>query len=325
MAKYIHSILQSDTDVSGDGVTVYDLPVNPLSVILLKIAPLNVTSTIANHTLVADILNCVTNIRVTHQGASLFDASGQDAAVVAAFANNYLVWQSNPDEVDNDRRALILPLCFGRVPFDPNEAIPESRRGENQLSITVDDAHNGVDNLNIGIETIELPDASPGRVQKVTTLSQTFAATGQNEQDLPIGNMLRGVLLWGTSAYEGASPAPTIGQVSLLRNNMQEYVSSSNWETLRGLHGLENRIQPLFFDHGHGVNAAGGGQENTQEPGSIDGLDANYAYVNLDPTRDDTYTLDSSGASSLRLRFEAEAAEAVRVLPIESVPAERFS
>lgn len=324
MPQFIHSILQTNVAVAADGDQVYDLPVNPLSVVLLHVSPLNETSTIGNYSLLEALLSALDNVRVDHKGAAVVNLNGADLAALAMLWHGYPIWQSNAVETDDDRRSIVLPIVFGRRAYDARECFPETKKGELQMTCTWDIADTGFDGLRISIETIELPEATPDFVQKVTTLAQTFAAVGQNDVDLPIGNVIRGVLLWGTSSYTGAAPAPTWGQVQVLRDNKQVYYSAADWEVARGVHGLLGRPFPPCFRHIHSVNAAGAGREDTLEPEIGVSKDAYYLLLPFDVTGDDEYSLETAGAGRVHVRADAEAAEAVRALPIERVPSSTF-
>lgn len=325
MARYIQSILAANQAISADGDVVYDLPTNPLSALLLHISPLAETSTITAHRLLEGFLSAVDSIRIDHEGGAVFNASGVDAAVLALLWQRFTIWQSNAVETNNDRRSIILPICFGRKAFDPLECFPETRRGEFTLTVTWDIADSGFDGLRITIESIELPDAQPNSVQKVSTLSQTFAATGQNQIDLHTGNILRALLMFGTTGFAGASPAPSLGNIELLADNRQVYVSNSDFENLRGVLGLKGIPFPPDFRHIHSVNAAGAGREDTLEPEIGASIDDNYVLLDLDPTMDDLYSLDTNGLGRLHLDIDAETADAVRVLQVEKVPASRYT
>ncbi len=324
MAKFIHSILEANQVVAADGDQTVDLPVNPLSLILMHISPLNDTGTITDYTLMQGLLSAIDSIRITHKGSAIIDGSGVDLAVVALLWHKMKIWQSNAVETNNDRRSLVLPICFGRSAFDPLECFPETRKGELQMTTTFDIADTGFDALRMSIETVELPDANPTHIQKVTTLAQTFAATGQNDIDLPIGNLLRAILLFGTTGFAGAAPAPTLGQIELLVDNIQTHFSGTDFEVLRGLHGVAKVSYPPDFSHFHGVDAAGVGQEDTQRPAIGASIDDNYVLLDVDPTRDDLYSIDTKGAARINVRVDAEAANAVRALPIERVVASQF-
>lgn len=325
MAEFIHSILRTDAAVAADGDEVVDLPVNPLSVILLKIAPLNDTGTIANYALLEGLLSAVDNIRVSHKGSAVFNMNGVDAAAIALLYHRIAIWQSNAVETNNERRALVIPILFGRKAYLTGECFPETRKGELQLTITFDIADTGFDGLRRSVETIELPDAAPEFVEKKTTLAQTFAATGQNDVELPIGNMIRALLLFGTTGFAGVAPAPSWGQVEVLKDNKQLGYTSSDWEVVRAIMGLTGVSYPPDMRHIHGVNAAGAGQEDTQEPEIGASLDDNYALLTFDPLQDDQYILDTAGAGRVNVRATAETADAVRVIPIERVVAGDFT
>lgn len=319
MARYTHSILAANQAVAADGVQVFDLPVNPLSVVLLHISPLNETSTITAYRLLEALLSAVDNVNVTFRGGSVITANGVDLAALALLWHRFKIWQSNAVETDNDRRSIVLPVSFGRKPFDVKECFPSTKKGELQMSVTWDIADTGFDGLRISVETIELPGATPDFVQKVTTLARTWPATGQNELDLPIGNFLRGVLMFGTTGYAGAAPAPTNGQVQLLKDNVQQFISASDYEVLRGVIGLKGIDFPPELRHVHSVNAAGAGREDTLEPEVGASIDDNYVLVDLDPLHDDSFGMETEGAGRVHLRVEAETADAMRALPIERV------
>lgn len=320
MAAFIHSVLAANQVISSDGDQVFDLPVNPLSVILVHISPLNNTGTIANYRFLEALTLAVANLRVTHKGSSVIDARGDDLVALALLYHRIGVWQSNAVETNDVRRSLVIPILFGRKAYMASEAFPETRRGEFQMTINWDIAATGYDGLRISIETIELPDAQPEFVQKVTTLAQTFAATDQNDIEIPIGNVIRGVLLFGTTAFLGAAPAPTLGRLEFLVDNRQVGYTSSDFEVLRAVAGLGGVPYPPGFSHIHGVNAAGAGQEDTQQPEIGDSMDANYVLMDFDPLQDDEYSIDTDGAGRVNVRVDAETANAVRALPIERVP-----
>lgn len=325
MAEFIHSILRTNSVVAADGDIVLDLPVNPLTLVLIHLNPLNETSTIGDQAFLEGLLSALDNVRVTHKGASVVDVSGVDLAVLALLWHGFSLWQSNLVETDNDRRSLVVPICFGRRPYTPTECFPETKKGELQLTLTFDIADTGFDGLNYSVETVELPDATPETVQKVTTLAQTLAATGQNDIDLPIGNVIRAILCFGTTGYAGASPAPTLGQLSVYKDNRQMGYTATDFEVLRGLLGVAGRAYPPDGLHIHSVNAAGAGREDTETPEVGPSIDDNYALLNFDPTGDDLYSLETTGAGRVNVRLNAESANAVRIIPIERVAATQFT
>ena len=319
MARYTQSILAANQLVAADGVQVFDLPVNPLSVVLLHLSPLNDTPVIGNYRVLEALLSAVDNVNVTFRGGSVVALNGPDLAALCMLWHRWKIWQSNLVETDNVRRSIVLPVPFARKAFDVKECFPATKKGELQMSVTWDIADTGFDALRISVETIELPGATPDFVQKATTLARTFTATGQNEIDLPIGNFLRGVLLFGTTGFAGAAPVPSLGQMQLLRDNVQQFISASDFEVLRGVLGLKGVNFPPEFRHIHSVNAAGAAREDTLEPQVGASIDDSYALMDLDPLHDDTFGMDTAGAGRVHVRIDAETADAVRVIPIERV------
>lgn len=319
MGKFIRSILEPDGAIAADGDETIDLPVNPLSGLLLRLAPLNETSTIANYGLLEKLLTGLDNVRVTHKGASVIDIRGDDLAALIMFWYGQGIWQRNAVETDDDRRCIVLPVMFGGKMYDPAECFPETRKGELQLTLTWDIAATGFDGMRRSIEAIELPEATPDYVQKVTTLAQTFAAVGQNDVDLPIGNVIRGVLCWGTTSFAGATPAPTLGQLSVFKDNMQTHYSAADFEMLCWDMANRGLPFPASFTHIHSGTYTTTVAGDSLEPEV--GLDksAYYGLLDFDPLRDDSYALDTKGAGRVHVRSNAEASEAVRLLPIEKV------
>lgn len=321
MARYTQSILAANQLVAADGVQVFDLPVNPLSVVMLHLSPLNETATIGNYAWLRALMSAIDNVNVTFRGGSVIAMNGQDLVALCMLWHRWKIWQSGAVSTDNDRRSLVIPVPFSRKAFDVKECFPATKKGELQMSVTWDIADTGFDGLRISVETIELPGATPDFVQKCTTLARTFTATGQNEIDLPIGNFLRGVLLFGTTGFAGAAPLPSLAQMQLLRDNVQQFISASDFEVLRGVLGLKGIEYPADMSHRHSfLDGAGPATAAfTRAPETFLAVDENYALMDLDPMHDDTFGMDTAGAGRVHVRIDADTADAVRVIPIERV------
>lgn len=324
MAEFIHSILEPNALVAADGDEVIDLPVNPLSLVLIHISPLNETATIGNYRLLEALLGAIANVEIAHRGSSVINASGVDLAAMAVLYHRAQIWQSNAVETNNDRRSIVLPIFLSKRAFMLDECFPATRRGELQLTVTWNIAETGFDGLRRSIETIELPEATPTNVQKVTTLSTTFGATGQQDVDIPIGNFLRGLLLFGTTGFAGATPVPSWGEVEFFVNNRQRAFTGTDFEVLRTLAGLGGVPFPPAGRHIHSGTYVTTVAGDSREPEIGAELTDNYALMDLDPTRDDEFGVETDGASRVHVRATAETADAVRVLPIERVPVDRF-
>ena len=324
MSRYTHSILAAPQTPAADGVQVFDLPVGPLSVVLLHLNPLNETTAIANYAWVRALLSAIDNVTVSFRGGAFVALSGLDLMALNMMWHRFRPWQSAAVSTNNARRSMVVPICFGRRPFDVKECFPSTKKGELQMSVTWDVADTGFDALRVSVETIELPGATPDYVEKVTTIARTLPAVGQNEIDLPIGNFLRGVLLFGTTGYAGATPAPTLGQLQLLKDNSQQYVSASDFEVLRSVMGLKGVAYPPDWAHMHGFDDAAAGAAFTRNMEFLASVDETYALIDLDPIWDDSFGMETVGAGRVHVRIDAETADAVRVIPIERVNSSVF-
>ena len=320
MASFIHSILSPNQLIAADGDLSYDLPVNPLSAVLLHIAPLNECTDLDTYSFIGGLLSALDNVRITHKGSAVVDACGYDLAILALVYHKLGLWQSGAENDDGFRRSLVVPVLFGRNCYMPTECFPETKKGELIMTCTWDIADTAFDGLRVSIETIELPEAAPEFVQKVTTLAQTFAAVGQNDVDLPIGNIIRALLLWGTTSYTGAAPAPTWGQLEVLKDNRQHGYTSTDWEVSRCIMGLTGVPYPPTFTHIHDLDSVAAAEQDVREPQVQLTKEEYYTLLQFDPLRDDLYSLETAGSGRVNVRCDAEAANAVRVLPIEKVP-----
>lgn len=318
--RFIHSELQRKIAVAADGTLRYDLPVNPLSVIYLEISPLNESSTITTWSLFNEILTAIESVEVTFRGAGVYVASLVDIVALNALHHGIGMQQSNAVSTDSDRRSVVVPIIFGRHPWMPDECFPRSRRGELELALTYDIADAAYDGLQISIETLELPEADPTHFERVTTLAQTFAAVGNNDIDLPIGHVIRGILGFGTTGFAGATPAPTLADLRVLVDNSEWGYASGTFEVLRAVMGcLDGRSRHLD-EHFHQANGGAVAYEATLDPEHQGKEHEQYVFLSYDPMANDLFVLDTAGAGRVHIRVDADAANAVRFLPVEKVP-----
>lgn len=322
--RQLRSIVRQEYAPSADGVETWDLCVNPLSVILLCLRPLNDTGTLANFVRALGMAAMVPMIRVLYRGQTVFSMSGADALALAYYRHGMIPFESNGDNTNNERRCLVIPIMLGRFPWDAHCCFPASRRGELTMEVQVDIAITGADGLRLSCETVELLGAEPKEYERKSVINQTFAATGRQKFLLPIGNVLRGLLLWGTTPFGGATPAPTWGRVELSLDNQQIAIAGSDFEVLHQDHMLFGRQPPTGQRHAHIVTTDGNVQTElaTLAGPHGEGLGEgweNYAWVDLDPTRDDMLSVDTAGANNFELRSDVETADAARVVAVERV------
>lgn len=234
MAQILRTVLIPDEAQSADGAPSFDLPVNPLSHVLLTVKALNLTATIADYRWITALLAMITDVRITYRGASIIQGSLADLAVMFGVLADWGPWQGNAVSVDNDVRMLTVPLVFGRRPYDAAECFPATRRGDLVMQLTTDVAVTGADGLILQAETCELLEATPQRFTKITTTSKISNAVSEHDIELPIGNDLLGVLLRDASPPQGVNFNAQFGRVAIETDNVETVFAEANWETLHG-------------------------------------------------------------------------------------------
>jgi hypothetical protein len=309
-----------------EGSQVFDLGVQPLSVVYLALKPLNDTGTLANYCNAYRIAQAVNRATISYRGSAIHSMRGEDL-----IAFNWLRWGMTPavvngDNVDNERRALMLPIVMGRYPFMKESCFPGVGKGELTIELDLDIADTGYDGLRVAVHTLELPGAKPKEFEKRVQQGQTWAATGQNDIDLPVGNIIRGLFLWGTTGFDGATPAPSWQDVTVLLDNMESGFRGVPWELVKALPTLWGRAGSLPTpedDHFHIVTTDGNAQTALETLGGSGHNRAttynNAAFLDFDPTGDDRFALSTVGKSRLQIRTTAGTADAVRCVPVEKM------
>jgi hypothetical protein len=326
----IHSVAVPEFDVSGDSVVTLDLAVNPLSAVLICLRPLNNTATLAQFQSYKGICAALNRVSVLDRGESIVSMRGEDLAALNYFRHGIMPFQGQHDDTDNERRCVVLPILLGRHYLDDQSCYPARSRGELTLELDIDDADTGYDDMRISVETIEIPGAKPKEFERKVAMAQTFAATGDTLIDLNPGRHHRGVLLFGTTPFGGAAPAPSFGRIKLLMDNRETWFTASDFEVAQMLHSMRGIQPPAFDGHMHRVDAtaAVATQPTLSGPfnigaGIAGAVDVTawhqYAFLDFDPTGDDTYGVDASNAKRLAIQATAETADAIRVIPIEVV------
>jgi hypothetical protein len=190
-----------------------------------------------------------------------------------------------------------------------------------QLQITWAASFTNIDNGYLQLESLELPEATPARFLKATTLTKTPAATGDTDIELPIGNKILGILLWGTTVQSGATATKTINSVKLLLDNTEQLYSKTNQESLRGMQHIFHQRPDLYTAHVHVENTAANYAQNadTVQAEPRDGQGANYLWLPFDVTGDGAFALETQGLASAILRINAGDTNAIRAIPLEII------
>ena len=294
----LRTVLVDDESISASDIKTYDLPINPLSGLVVTLKGENAGGVEASR---AEVLERLSKITISRAGETSWDIKGADL-----FAQNCMMFGheailANRVADDAATRAITLILPFGRKLYDPEECHPATRKGEFKVRIEFSATETKIDNLVLLAETIELLGATPRRHLKVTTLSDSATAAGEEDLDLPIGNVLAGIMLFSTTVMTGTVWTTTIDWIKLLKNNVEFHIARAKWEAL---HGELLRRCGYLGDH----SAAYGDDEIHQ-----------YGLLDFDPLGDDRFLVDTKGAASMRLRLYAGDTEVYRALPIELV------
>ena len=297
MANFIRSTIL-DARTMGTEVFTLDLPVNPISHLILTVEGYNAT----NEATIAEILADFNSIRVRHTGVQIIDLESEDLAAL----NLYLYGSGGlalaPVATDNQHLSYSLIIPFGRSLYNAEECFPATRKGEFQLTLDTTTPATTHDNAVMSVSAVELPDATPASYLKSTILSIAApGATGENDVDLPIGNDLAAVLI-GMASFPGTSEFLFgADDLRLLVDNKEMNIVSSKAPELAG--EMITRVSGTT----RATAAQGGLIPNT------------YIWMDFDPTQDGSYMVDTRGASRVHLRLNMGVNEALNIVPVEIV------
>jgi hypothetical protein len=305
------------------GVSRFDLAVNPLSCLLLHLKPLNDTGTLANFQTMLGIAGALDRVAVLHNGVSIKSFSGRDLVAMNYFRHGIQPMQATHLITTNFRRSMVIPLLFGDQVYSQSSCFPASKRGELTLELDVDIADTGYDGMRISVESIELPGAKPKEYEKQVQLAATFGSTGFNDIELPLGNLVRSLLLFGTTGFTGAAPAPTFGRMAVMLDNEQFQYMATDFEVQHMMHGLKGGSPPSFDARLVGTTVDGNAGTSVPSDGANSSIGAggwqNYALLDFDPTMNDMYSINTKGKDRFHLEVNAETADAWRIIPTERI------
>lgn len=312
-------IRQEQTFAAADAAIVDNLPVNPLSFIDIVLRGLN-NGANARPSL-TNILATLATIEILFRGSSIISLSPRDLYALQTVMH----WAQNPAQpitaTDNEIWRILLRLSFSRVPFWTEEGFPASRAGELQIRYTPAATFTDVDGTSLQVETEEILDANFARFLKYTTLSRTPAATGESDLDLPIGNKYAGILLFGTTVPTAAAVTASMREVRLLIDNQEAFIPRTRWDALHQNYLAKAMLAGWLVQHTHLENTAATYAQNATTLAMISGVtvDNLYGFLDFDPLKTNDYLLETQGRSSVKLRINADVADAQRIIPIELI------
>ncbi len=319
--RYLRSIVSDfQTLTASADITPVDLPVNPLSHLILTIEGTSAARTTAGlYSLLSDFATGITDLSIRHKGENVIQGSLADLMMASAFLTGYFPWGEKPDGDVGKVRTMSFLLPFSRTPYWHEEAFPATTRGNLRFHMTAGALPAGFTARRWALEAVELIEDEPTRYLKYTTFSRALVA-GRQRLPLPLGNEIIGILLFDPTAVTGDAANFEFGKVKILKDNVEQYFAESNWESLHDAFGRRGAIPGQLGGHIHfltSVVAAGEVEEpewNKSEP------PRQYNYLDFDPLKDGSYALDTEGASTLDLDANADTgAGTSRYLPVELV------
>lgn len=272
----------------------FDLPVNPVSFLLLHIR-FEATAAAADFN---QILGHIERLVVQFKGTQVVSMSGPDLARLV-----HTLWgrSINIENFNGVAPALVsvtLPIPFTRVPYWHKEAFPATRRGEFNITVTRSIVLTNMLNPVFAVEAVELLEAEPAQFLKMVTLSRAIVV-GDSDFELPIGNPFIGLQVFSPVAMGNAPISETIRRQRLLLDNVEYDYADSAFDVGRAVGFLRRSDSDQFT--------------------GLTSLFRNYTYLDFDPLKDDSYMVETEGRASVRLRFVPDVGGTVRVAPVELV------
>ena len=319
-ARFLHSIAKPLTAFVAGAFPTFDLPVNPLSLVLL-----NLEITRANpaagavYKAVDDLLDNVTSVIIKHKGENIISGALKDLLIVNMLNGESKIGWSNLTDVSGAVSRFCIPLCFGRKKYDPNECFPATSRGNLTLDIVRAANPASFSALSIQVETVELIEANPTQYLKYTPNAQT-AVVGSFDQALPIGNKYLRLVFFDTGLATLTTGVSSWGQVKLLKDNVEQYYPLSDAQTLAAYLMSQIESDGVFPGHRHQtVTAVGAGVFTDEADEAASKGVRGYFSMDFDPNGDDMYAMETAGAADIKVRALGASATAVRVTPVELV------
>jgi hypothetical protein len=322
--RYLRSIVSDfQTLTASADITPIDLPVNPLSHLILTLKHTkNVAAQVTSlGNLMMGIIGQITDVSIRHRGENIIQGTLTDLMVMNALVTGQTPVVGDFAQADNQEQFVSIMLSLARKPYSHHEGFPATQRGNLRFHMTAGAISSLYDAAVWALEAVELIEDEPTQFLKYTTQTRTIAATGRQRIPLPIGNDLLGILLFDPNDEIDSTVTYAYDKVKLLKDNVEQYFAESNWESIREVMTRRVPNWMLAFGHVHALAAAD--TETGEEQVKVaDRPPVQYGFLDFDPLGDGSFSLETRGASSLDLDLNAGVAGSavVRSLPLELVP-----
>lgn len=320
--EFIQSILAHNVAVVLGTVPTYDLPVNPLSHILLTIKAARLDTAVTDSPPFMSLPAILARIEVLYKGSAVFSLSGIDCMASSLHVNGFESWGVNAEDIENGEWSMTLLVPMTRILYSQTECFPKTMRGELILQLTYAGASAEWDDIRMQIETVELPGAPATQFIKQTTLSATPTANVPLDVPLPIGNDISDIIIWQHQIQSTVSDVAAIDKVEILVDNVNHFYPESFKETIQNMSGRKRCPPGYWGSHIHKtyVTPVVAG-DPTGIVIAMDHILACYMHVPFDIFNNGDYALKTQGASDINLRLDITAFGAIRIIPVEVIGA----
>jgi|GEM_PF-2337937 len=302
---------------SAAGQITEDFPVLPVSHGILTIDCQQVAANTADTPL--NLLGKISSFQVLYRGTAIWSLQAVDLYRLGIPLAGW-----DPPIYTVGQGAAARKLMHILVPFTRNlystfECMPATVRGEMQTVITTTADPGTYNNYVYTLEWVQLPDAAPAQFIRATQLQVTPNSTGDFDVDLPRGAPLvgMGVVL---SNSEPSSALADIETIKILMANQDTWYAQVFMDSLRPMIGIyQNVFGENTVQHVHIENTAGAYAQNatTLSPMLATGPMREFGWMPFDPTNDGKFILDGTKALDLKARITFNAANTIRLLPVE--------
>lgn len=329
MATQLRRRLIEDFAPANGQPIAFDLPVNPLSVLLVHVQHINENIGAEPYTVTRQALKSIPRLQIQRRGVNIWDGPLEHLAVLNALLTGWAPWRLGASDVVAGRRTITVPLCFGRRPYDPAECLPGAERGQQSVILTCSTSSTGLDAPLIDLETIELPEARPTRFIRAVRHHTRRTGAGRVEIRLPRSRKILGVMTHDATAPRGSTGTSKWGVLSIELDGTPHQVMEVNWQTLHGellrrcpgLWSLEEHVHDTLADYGE----VGTLTSQQRTPLANVALLDELAYLDFDPLDDGSYALDTTAAKRALLVGETTTGTAVGLdaYPVELIELDR--
>jgi hypothetical protein len=305
---------------AGSTQTIFNMPNQPISAIFITIEAQLTTGNISDN--IASFLGQLTNIIFQWKGTSVWNMRGDDLYRMARALGTWHCRFEKTSSANNARRIMTVCVPMSRWLWNPLECFPAVDKGTTQLQINCAGDGGGYNAYKVTVEPLQLLGATPVAFCRAITFSDTPAATGNKDYDLP---RLYPIVAIGvtTTNSEPSSALDDIESYKILQNSVELDFSLIQGNLARAMQWYKR--PPGFDDTDFGVlsNLAGAYAQFAATGTSLllNDLTRNFHFLNFDATGNGDYLLDASKATDLKLRMNYNTAAAMRFMPIELWPA----